>query len=209
VSEHRWHAYKDRVGTWRVGGRFRLPEGGSVGVRLPRFILDAPRDRVVDHINGDGLDNTRDNLRLATQAQNSRNRKISKTSSSGYKGVFLGTSGRGWKARVQVDGVSKVVGRFASAADAARAYDSAARHYYGEFARLNFPDETPAPFAPAPRGYRGIFLKRPGKWCASLKFLKRRFYAGLYDSPAEAARAYDAKVREVGAPLEWLNNIQE
>jgi len=92
----------------------------------------------VDHINGNGLDNRRANLRHATDALNSRNRRIRSDNTSGYKGVHL-SRGK-WRAVLTRDGRVVFHGSFDSAEDAAHAYDAAAREHFGEFAFLNFPE---------------------------------------------------------------------
>lgn len=90
----------------------------------------------VDHKNGDSLDNRKDNLRPATNQENSRNRKI--TASSGYKGVWQRTDTGKWRARIKIDGKFIVLGQaFPTAEDAARAYNEAAVERFGEFAVLN------------------------------------------------------------------------
>jgi hypothetical protein len=96
--------------------------------------------KLVDHRNGNGLDNTRDNLRAATPRQNSWNRGLRSDSKTGYKGVSCRRNGKGYVARIQVDGERKWLGWFRNPIDAAKAYDAAAREHFGEFARLNFPD---------------------------------------------------------------------
>ena len=98
---------------------------------------------LVDHINGDGLDNRRSNLRPATVTQNNRNARRRKDNRSGFKGVTRQASGL-WRARITVDGLQIRLGTFDAPEDAARAYDAAAIHHFGEFARLNFPTKEPA-----------------------------------------------------------------
>ncbi len=107
-------------------------------VRLHRLILNAPQDLVVDHINGDSLDNRRANLRLATQAQNLYNRKKKKNTSSQFIGVSFNKSHRYWGVQIKVNGKTIWLGSFDSEIDAAHAYDAAAIKYRGEFAHLNF-----------------------------------------------------------------------
>jgi len=95
--------------------------------------------RYVDHINGDGLDNRRANLRPATVAQNNMNRGFQRNSTTGFKGVnFYRRTGR-WRASLGINGVTRHLGYFDSPEAAALAYDAAALAHYGEFAWLNFP----------------------------------------------------------------------
>lgn len=113
---------------------------------LHNLILQPPSGLVVDHINHDGLDNRRSNLRLATQQQNLWNARRKRNSSSPYKGVSerkeLWRTAPAWTATIRDRETGKRVclGTFRTAEDAARAYDKAAREMRGEFAVLNFPD---------------------------------------------------------------------
>lgn len=104
-------------------------------VLMHRFILSPGPGQCVDHINGDGLDNRRDNLRLADTLGNSRNTRKRKAGKSAYKGVTK--SKNRWTARIQVDGSSVFLGSFLTEAEAALAYNEAAAGAFGEFACLN------------------------------------------------------------------------
>lgn len=108
---------------------------------LHRFILNPATREQVDHIDGDGLNNTRANLRIATAQQNMWNRRKHKVGHSIYKGVsrFTSAIARPWSASVCLNGSMKALGRFATEEAAAHAYDDAARKHFGEFARVNFP----------------------------------------------------------------------
>jgi hypothetical protein len=112
---------------------------------LHRMILNAPKGVTVDHVNHDGLDNRRANLRVATLQQNCWNQRPSKSSTTGFRGVRRNSGQRRkriWLARIS-DHDGKVInlGHHDTPKAAARAYDRAAREMYGEFAYLNFPDE--------------------------------------------------------------------
>lgn len=98
----------------------------------------------IDHDNGDKFDMRRSNLRSATNGQNRANSKLNCNNQSGYKGVHWkqGKYGKGtWYAQINFQGKKIYLGRFAIAEDAARAYDTAAKRMFGEFATLNFPKE--------------------------------------------------------------------
>lgn len=103
---------------------------------MHRLILGAIPGQFVDHINGNGLDNRRSNLRFCTHMENMRNRKKSKNGTSQYKGVYL-EHGK-WRARIMA-GFRKSLGLFTNEKEAAMAYDIAAKSLHGHFARLNFP----------------------------------------------------------------------
>ncbi len=113
---------------------------------MHRAILEAPEGMLVDHRNHNGLDNRKENLRLATYSQNMQNRrKIRRVCSSRFKGVMFRKGGRRrrrWRASIKVRGRLIELGMFMTEQEAARAYDAAAREYYGEFACLNFPKDT-------------------------------------------------------------------
>lgn len=99
-------------------------------------ILDRPlvKGEFVDHIDNNPLNDRRDNLRLATIAQNSRNAKLPSTNKSGFKGVTL-QKGRYWRACIKVNGKTIHLGHFATAEEAYAAYCEAAKKYFGEFFR--------------------------------------------------------------------------
>lgn len=102
-------------------------------VRMNRVIMKAVKGDVVDHINHDTLDNRKDNLRIVTRAQNAMNRLgPNKNSKTGVRGVHWHRESRRYAAEIRVDGRQKHLGKFKTIADAAKAYASANRRYYGE-----------------------------------------------------------------------------
>lgn len=108
-------------------------------VLLHRWLLKAEAGQAIDHINGNKLDNRKENLRFCTQAQNCANRRkrTDKVTSSKYKGVSYCKQTKRWKATVRQTGISQTLGRFSTEEAAALAYNKAALQYFGEFAHLN------------------------------------------------------------------------
>lgn len=99
----------------------------------------------VDHINGNGLDNRRSNLRQADHFQNMANKRRYRNNTSGFKGVTRNTgTGRPWRAAIRANNKRRHLGYYDTPELAARAYDTAAIALFGEFARLNFPQEKAA-----------------------------------------------------------------
>ena len=125
VNEHKWHFNKQGV-AYRKNGK---------SIYMHRFIMQPPKFMEVDHKNGDILDNTRENLRICTHADNLRNRRINKKTMSGFKGVKL--NGSKWQARITFNGKEIHLGQFETKEQAAESYNEAAKVYFGEFARLN------------------------------------------------------------------------
>lgn len=110
---------------------------------LHRLLMQPNEGLTVDHINGDGLDNRRGNLRVCTQGQNQCNQqKQKRPTSSRFKGVYWWSHRSIWAAHIKHNRKRICLGYFKSEEDAARAYDAAAGRLFGEFANLNFPPEN-------------------------------------------------------------------
>lgn len=124
--------------TWRIRrGGYVVRQYGGQTIFLHRLILAPKPGQVVDHVNGDKLDNRRVNLRICSIAQNSKNQALRVTNTSGFKGVHpAGTRGK-WQARIRCDGKQHYLGLFDDPRVAAHAYNRAAVELHGEFARLN------------------------------------------------------------------------
>lgn len=135
VSVFKWSKLKVGYAQAYMGGGRKNPRR----VYMHRLIMNAPTGLEVDHINGDKLDNRRENLRLATRKQNSRN--LPARARSGYRGVA--PNHKRWAAQITVDGQMHYLGTFNTPEEAALRYDHEARACFGDFARLNFPQEVP------------------------------------------------------------------
>lgn len=119
--------------------RVSYSNGQQTTHRLHREIMSRimgrklERHEQVDHINGDTLDNRRENLRFASASQNALNKSVRSDNTSGYKGVSYWTTGGKWKATTCVDGKTHHIGFFNTAEEAYAAYCKKAKELHGEF----------------------------------------------------------------------------
>ncbi len=109
--------------------------------RMHRLIMKAKDGQIIDHINGDGLNNTRANLRICGISDNAKNKRKQTNNKTGFKGVSWKTDKKRFSASIGVDTKRIHVGYFDCPFKAARAYDEAAKKHHGEFANLNFPEK--------------------------------------------------------------------
>jgi hypothetical protein len=140
LDQKQWRAWtQKRAGRLAVYARGNLSKFGKrIGVAMHRYIMMAPEHLDVDHKNGDGIDNRRSNLRLATRLQNTRSRM---PRPGQFKGIKLDRRDPRvvrWTAAIVIGGKKKFLGSFQSAEEAAQAYDVAAVKHFGEFAWTNF-----------------------------------------------------------------------
>ena len=111
----------------------KKPNGKNI--KMHRVIIGAPDGKLVDHINGNTLDNRKENLRLCDARQNTINRKP--RGKSKYKGVYYRKDCKKWAAGMKIKGKPLHLGIFDKEKDAARAYNKEAKKRYGAFAVLN------------------------------------------------------------------------
>lgn len=137
VLLHKWRAatIKRRGTVYAISAE---KEAGKYSrLRMHRLIMGVTDEQHVDHINGDGLDNRRENLRIATPQQNQGNSQKRAAAQSRYKGVSWSVQARKWRAYITLNRKQTHLGLFADEIDAARAYDAKAIELFGGFARTN------------------------------------------------------------------------
>ena len=138
VIQYKWFVRVTKRSKTYYAIRSVTISGKKKVVSMHQFIVNPPCGFVVDHKNGNGLDNRRANLRLATASENARNKaKRGNTKLSRYKGVKRNGSGR-WHAVINYNRKRYYLGTYNTEKEAARAYDRAAKKFHKEFARLNF-----------------------------------------------------------------------
>ena len=136
LNQWKWYAHNTH-GIWYA---YRNTNNGKKRTQLlmQRVILQTPIGMQTDHINHNGLDNRRANLRACTPSDNQHNRLIDRDKTSQLKGIYWNKKAKKWIARITFNMKLIQLGRFDSDIEAAKAYDQAAINHYGQFARTNF-----------------------------------------------------------------------
>jgi len=143
LRRYKWYAVQGPRTFYAVHSLTNGKKAKRKNAYMHHMVIRIPPGMFCDHINGNGLDNRRANLRPATHTQNVWNRrKFNVDSRSKYKGVDWAKDMKRWRARIRVNGKRIYLGSFADETDAAKAYDNAARNHHGQFASLNFADVT-------------------------------------------------------------------
>lgn len=154
LCDLRWYATIENHTTFYAGRTHRSPGHKKRYVAIHRSIMSRVMGRallsseLVDHINGNTLDNRRSNLRLCTHAENSQNRTSRKGTRSHYKGVYFHKGSQKWRATLTHGSKVETIGFFSNQKNAALAYDWFSVRICGDFARLNIRDPHPNPPAP-------------------------------------------------------------
>jgi hypothetical protein len=137
-------AYKiQKMGPWRVSNcrgklyvrNYKIVAGRQVQTMMHRIISNALEGAEVDHINGNTLDNRKENLRLCTHSENIKNQKLRSNNKSGYKGVYFCKNNQKWRSSIRVNGKKFYLGSFNNPEEAYASYCDASKKYHGEFGR--------------------------------------------------------------------------
>jgi hypothetical protein len=132
LSKYKWHAHHGRFTFYAA----RLSRPSNKTIMMHRAIMCPMEGQAIDHINDDGLDNRRSNLRIATYSQNAQNQRKRVNNTSGYIGVSWDKAQRKWRSQIKINQKQKKLGRFDNIHEAYEAYRQAAKEHFGEFARL-------------------------------------------------------------------------
>lgn len=178
--------------------------GVRVFVLMHRFILDAPKGMYVDHVDHNGLNNQRNNIRIATPSENHYNMRASSSEfSSKYKGVFYARQKQKWAARIHTDKQKHFLGYFNTELEAAQAYNLAATLSHGNFALPNDLSNHVETSLPVKRKrsqtskFKGVsFDPKRKRWFSYAMIDYKKRHLGQFVSETDAARAYDAFVKE-------------
>jgi hypothetical protein len=137
LMQFNWHLWRKKENPF-YAIRHIWRDGKRTTTTMHQEILKPPIGMICDHINGDGLDNQRRNLRICTHGNNAMNQSSHRRkSTSPYKGVSLYNDGIRWRSRIKTKDKIYNLGVFESEIDAALAYNNAAIKMFGEFARCN------------------------------------------------------------------------
>lgn len=137
LSQYKWYLHVSRRRTAEDLHYCWTHQVDGHNVLMHRLIMNAQPGQFVDHINGNGLDNRKANLRLCSKSQNAQNIKA-RWGKSRFKGVYWHKHRKKWAVEININGKKKSLGHYIDEVEAAKVYDKVARQYFGEFADVNF-----------------------------------------------------------------------
>lgn len=138
IDAWKWHLRRSGRNLYAAHHIFNNKTRKSKCFYMHRIIAGAKPGDKVDHINGDGLDNRKCNLRICTNSENMQNmHRLKRNKTSQYKGVSRHRKSKKWTARIRLNYKLHYIGSFASEKEAARAYNTKASELFKQFARLN------------------------------------------------------------------------
>jgi hypothetical protein len=136
LNQFRWFS-NNMNGKFYVGRYITVSKYKQIRISMHRFIMKPEKGMVIDHLDRNPLNNQKNNLRICTQGENLRNKKIYANNKCGFKGVIWWERNSKWKAEIRHNKKKIYLGYYKNINDAARAYNAAALKYHGEFANLN------------------------------------------------------------------------
>ena len=221
VLQKKWYVRSPKRGT-KYCYTWVYADGKVTATSLHRFIMNRVGDNsvVIDHIDHDGLNNQKSNLRVCSSIENGWNKQKGKNNTSGYKGVSW-KSGR-WYARIMKNNLMYELGAYNNTEDAAFAYDIAAIYLFGEFSCTNFDKDMyegldietlykERLYVPS-CNYRGVVKRKENKYEVNVCVNRKPIYLGTFHDALSAALAYDKKAYELlgdRAKLNFPERIEE
>ncbi len=136
LDQFKWQASKG-LHTYYARRNGRLYNGKRITIRMHQEIMHFPDNMLIDHIDHNGLNNQKHNLRVCTILQNQMNATGREDSNSIYKGVCWHKRIQKWRAQIHLNRRQKFLGYYKNEEDAAMAYNKKAKELFGEFAKLN------------------------------------------------------------------------
>jgi hypothetical protein len=134
LNQYKWFAHKKRNNKYySIRTVWMKMEKTKKTIRMHRVIMNCSDDKIVDHKDGNGLNNQRENLRICTNLQNQGNRKLNKNNTSGIRGVYLRKDDKKWEANIRINNKTKHLGIFTDKLEAKNVYTKAAKEHFGEF----------------------------------------------------------------------------
>lgn len=134
LNQYKWHA-NHRGRNWYAERSCSNGNGNKTTICMHRVIINAPKYMKVDHRNGDGLFNCKENLRICTHQENKFNQQAQENNKLGIKGVCWRKDRKKFQAQIKINGKAIYLGLFSVLGDANSAYRKAEEKYFGDFAR--------------------------------------------------------------------------
>jgi len=225
ISGYKWMITGGKKGVYYARGYKGKKKGGAGvydKVRMHRLVMNANEDQEVDHIDHDGRNNKKSNLRFVTDSQNSANTRLHSDSRTGFKGVTFKKSKRLYLARIRYDGRLIYGGSFKNIYKAALRYNELAKKYFGGHAFLNILTEEqirlaheempPRIYNTNKTGYWGVSVSKKGgvkPYFATVVINRKSNHMGCFATPEEAAKAFNEGLIRLGGDLRKLNKIPE